>query len=102
MKVLLDTHLWIWWLLGSERLPPPERHALDRLAGAGGCHLSAMSLWGAQMLHAKGRISLGRPFETWLGRLPPQGLWRCLRWMSEWWWQWITCRRAFMAILPTG
>lgn len=25
MKVLLDTHVWIWWLLGSEHLSAPER-----------------------------------------------------------------------------
>jgi PIN domain nuclease of toxin-antitoxin system len=57
VKVLLDTHVWLWWLLGSERLRPEERRALDRLAGSGSPHLSAMSLWEAQMLHAKGRLS---------------------------------------------
>ena len=66
MKVLLDTHVWIWWLLGCERLSVADRRSLDRLAGAGGCHLSAMSLWEAQMLHSKGRLSLDRPFATWL------------------------------------
>ena len=66
MKVLLDTHVWIWWLLGSERLSAPERRSMDRLAAAGGCGLSAMSLWEAQMLHSKGRLSLDRPFPSWL------------------------------------
>ncbi|MBD2549610.1 type II toxin-antitoxin system VapC family toxin [Microcystis elabens FACHB-917] len=66
MKVLLDTHIWIWWLLGSDRLSPPEQHSLDQLAAAGGCHLSAMSLWEAQMLHSKGRLTLDRPFAAWL------------------------------------
>lgn len=74
MKVLLDTPIWIWWLLGSERLPLPERHALDRLAEARGCHLSAMSLWEAQMLHAKGKLSLDRPFETWLREASAPGV----------------------------
>ena len=31
MKVLLDTHIWIWWLLGCERLSIAHRRALDRL-----------------------------------------------------------------------
>ena len=66
MKVLLDTHVWIWWVLGSERLSPPERRCLDQLAVAGGCGLSAMSLWEAQMLHSKARLSLDRPFAPWL------------------------------------
>jgi PIN domain nuclease of toxin-antitoxin system len=30
VKVLLDTHVWIWWLLGSERLSLNERRSLDR------------------------------------------------------------------------
>ncbi len=66
MKVLLDTHIWIWWLLGSERLSVAERRCLDQLAAAGGAHLSAMSLWEAQMLHSKGRLSLDRPLAAWL------------------------------------
>jgi PIN domain nuclease of toxin-antitoxin system len=40
--------------------------SLDRLAAAGSTHLSAMSLWEAQMLHAKGRLALDRPFQNWL------------------------------------
>ena len=74
MKLLLDTHVWIWWLLGSERLSLAELRALDRLAGSGGCHLSAMSLWEAQMLHAKGRLVLDRPFPNWLREASDPGV----------------------------
>jgi PIN domain nuclease of toxin-antitoxin system len=74
VKVLLDTHVWIWWLLGSERLSTPERRSLDRVAAAGGCHLSAMSLWEAQMLHSKGRLSLDRPFAAWLRQAAGPGV----------------------------
>jgi PIN domain nuclease of toxin-antitoxin system len=74
MRALLDTHVWIWWLLGSERLSLAERRALDRLAGSGGCHLSAMSLWEAQMLHIKGRLSLDRPFSHWLREASDPGV----------------------------
>jgi len=66
VKVLLDTHIWIWWLLGSDRLSGAERHDLDRLAVSGDVHLSAMSLWEAQMLHSKGRLTLDRPLAAWL------------------------------------
>ena len=38
--------------------------ALERLAGAGGLCLAAMSLWEAQMLHAKGRLVLDRPLAS--------------------------------------
>ena len=66
MKALLDTHIWIWWLLGSDRLSARERQALDQLARDGNAYLSAMSLWEAQMLHSKGRLTLDRPFSLWL------------------------------------
>ncbi len=66
MKVLLDTHVWLWWILGSDRLPLKERVALDRLASHAALRLAAVSLWEAQMLHAKRRLTLDRPFEVWL------------------------------------
>jgi PIN domain nuclease of toxin-antitoxin system len=74
VKVLLDTHVWLWWLLGSERLQPQERRSLDRLAASGSSHIAAMSLWEAQMLHAKGRLSLDRPFQTWLRQAVAPGV----------------------------
>ncbi len=38
---LLDTHVWLWWLLGQPELAAPEREALDALAAAG--HPPALS-----------------------------------------------------------
>lgn len=62
MNVLLDTHVWIWWLTGQSELPVAERDALDRRAATAPPLLSAISLWEAQMLHAKGRLHLGVSF----------------------------------------
>ncbi|MGH8588049.1 MAG: hypothetical protein ACREXX_01545 [Gammaproteobacteria bacterium] len=53
MSVLLDTHVWIWWLMGQPELPLGQRVALDRLAERELPFLSAISLWEAQMLNAK-------------------------------------------------
>ena len=66
MTILLDTHVWLWWLLGSDQLPDKERDALDRMASRGALGLAAVSLWEAQMLHAKRRLTLDRPFDGWL------------------------------------
>jgi PIN domain nuclease of toxin-antitoxin system len=63
---LLDTHVWLWWLLGSARLPAKERAALDRVGARGALRLAAVSLWEAQMLHAKGRLTLDRAFDVWI------------------------------------
>jgi PIN domain nuclease of toxin-antitoxin system len=64
--ILLDTHVWIWWLLGSEQLAVQERNALDRLASRAALRLAAVSLWEAQMLHAKRRLLLDRSFDGWI------------------------------------
>ena len=64
--VLLDTHIWLWWLLGDERLRPGERAALDELAASGGIAVSWVSIWETEMLERKGRISLLPDLKGWL------------------------------------
>jgi len=66
VTVLLDTHFWIWWVTGQDALTEPERRALGAAAGSGQLALSAISLWEAQLLHARGRLRLDMPFDAWL------------------------------------
>lgn len=68
MKVALDTHIWVWWLLLDSPLPDRERRALDRIATDKGIYLPAICQLEAQMLHSKKRIELPVPFSTWLRR----------------------------------
>ena len=66
MAVLLDTHVWVWWLSGSDRLSERESSALDDLAAAGELRLAAISLWEAQMAFAKRRFVPEDGFERWV------------------------------------
>lgn len=66
MSVLLDTHVWLWWLTAASPLPERERSALDAAAARREIFVSAISLWEAQMLHAKGRLELPMAFADWL------------------------------------
>ena len=68
MSVLLDTHIWVWWLTPGSLLSRAERDALDAEAGRRELFLSAISLWEAQVLHAKRRFELPLPFAEWLAR----------------------------------
>lgn len=68
MKVVLDTHVWVWWLLPDSPLADREREALDGIATDKGICLPAICQWEAQMLHRKQRIELPVPFPTWLRR----------------------------------
>lgn len=68
MSVLLDTHIWIWWLTPGSPLTRVERSALDASAARRELHVPAISLWEAQVLHAKRRLELPLPFAEWLAR----------------------------------
>ena len=68
MSVLLDTHVWVWWLTPGSPLTRTERAALDAVAERREVCLAAISLWEAQMLHAKRRLELPLPFSDWLAR----------------------------------
>lgn len=69
---LLDTHIWVWHVSGSERLPLGLRDAID--AAIGQLWLSPISVWEVGMLHASGRIELDGGPRRWveqaLARLP--------------------------------
>ena len=68
MSVLLDTHIWIWWLTPGSPLMRVERSALDASAARRELYLPAISLWETQVLHAKRRLELPLPFAEWLAR----------------------------------
>ena len=66
-SLVLDTHIWLWWLLGQGELSARERDKLDALAAAGTPPgLSAISLWEAQMLAAKGWLEIDTQLTHWL------------------------------------
>ena len=86
MSVLLDTHVWVWWLTPGSPLPRAEREALDEKAARRELILAAISLWEAQVLHAKGRLDLPLPFAEWLARATDDRMisrQRCLNSVTE-------------------
>ncbi len=64
--VLLDTHVWLWWLLGGGALQAFERKSLDELASNKRLAISWASVWETEILEAKGRIRLLPDFEGWM------------------------------------
>ena len=61
--IVLDTHAWIWWAVGSRHLPAVARHAIDGADAVGVC---AISLWEVAMLVAKQRLELDRAPLEWV------------------------------------
>lgn len=64
--ILLDTHIWLWWLLGDGNLSTKERKVLDQKALNGELAISWVSVWETEMLERKGRITLKPGFPEWI------------------------------------
>lgn len=62
--LLLDTHVWWWYLLGSDRLPRGIRQKLDVVDDA--VWLSPISVWELGMLAARGRVEIRGEYRAWL------------------------------------
>lgn len=56
MRLLLDTHVWLWGSLDRQRLSASAERALTAEASA--LHLSPISTWETLMLARKGRVLL--------------------------------------------
>jgi PIN domain nuclease of toxin-antitoxin system len=63
---LLDTHIWIWWMLGDPGLSRTEREALDALPPDSRPVISDISLWEFATLVDLGRIRIDGSIENWL------------------------------------
>jgi PIN domain nuclease of toxin-antitoxin system len=64
MKLLLDTHIWLWSLLAPDRLTKKVARALEDPAN--GLWVSPFSTWEALILAEKGRIQLQPDPIQWL------------------------------------
>lgn len=61
---LLDTHVWFWYLVGSDRLPPGLRDAIDDALGE--LWLSPISVWELCVLDERGRVRLEPDPRSWV------------------------------------
>ncbi len=72
MKVLLDTHAFLWFVDGDRRLSAAARTALER-DDAEPC-LSVASVWEMAIKSSRGRLSLSGPFEAYFAEKTAAGL----------------------------
>jgi PIN domain nuclease of toxin-antitoxin system len=67
-RILLDTHVLIWWLAGDPQLRPAQRRLLAKATADRPLLISDISLWEIATLHELGRIRLALPLRDWLER----------------------------------
>lgn len=62
MKVLLDTHALLWFLMGDKRLSRKARSAIESTKNTR--LLSDASLWEISIKQSLGKLQLAEPFES--------------------------------------
>jgi PIN domain nuclease of toxin-antitoxin system len=63
--IVLDTHVWVWWVQGDARLPRAAAERIEQEEGSG-IGVSAISCWEIAKLMEYGRLALPLPVEEWL------------------------------------
>lgn len=66
MKLLLDTHIWLWSVLDPARLSKRIAHAIDNAENQ--LWLSPISVWELLTLTRKGRVQLDEDAVLWAQR----------------------------------
>lgn len=63
--IVLDTHIWVWWVHGDSRLPEAHSTILQQHERSG-LGISAISCWEVAKLVEKGRLILPRALDEWM------------------------------------
>lgn len=66
MKAVLDTHVWLWYVLGDERLTDGQRRCIEDESVE--LWVSPISIWEAHMLMERGRIPIAEPPARWIDK----------------------------------
>jgi PIN domain nuclease of toxin-antitoxin system len=62
--IVLDTHIWVWWVHGDERLTSSQSEIIQANESES-VGVSAISLWEIAKLVELGRLELNVPLEKW-------------------------------------
>lgn len=70
--IVLDTHVWLWWLSNPEKLSPPAEEAIAAAIAENGIVISSISSWEIALLVKRGRLELAIDHRDWISKT--QGL----------------------------
>jgi len=64
--LVLDTHVWLWWLHRPEEIPLATRRQITQAEQRGEIRVSAISVWEVATKTALGKLDVGLPLREWL------------------------------------
>lgn len=62
--LLLDTHVWLWYLAGDQHLRSRTRKLID--SSLSDCWLSPITIWETGILHERRKIRITEDFRSWV------------------------------------
>lgn len=66
--ILLDTHVWIWFLSNPEKLSSEAKKAVETGIEKESVFISSISIWEIAVLHTKDRLQLSIDLEKWISQ----------------------------------
>jgi PIN domain nuclease of toxin-antitoxin system len=66
--ILLDTHIWVWWLSDPGKLAPTARKAIVEAAADRAVYVSAISAWEIALLASRGRLEFTMDAADWIAK----------------------------------
>ena len=66
--ILLDTHVWVWWIGAPERISAAARDRIQEAMEASGIYISSISSWEVSLLVKKKRLDLTMAPADWVSR----------------------------------
>lgn len=66
MKLLLDTHSFLWWMGNARELGPKARHAISDAASS--VFVSAASAWEIAIKREKGTLQAPEDIRSWIAK----------------------------------
>jgi len=66
--IVLDTHVWIWWVNDPNSLSHNARKAIREAVKNKVVHISSISAWEVALLVAKKRLELTMDVTDWIGK----------------------------------
>lgn len=64
--IVLDTHIWLWWISNPDYLAPAAQQAIDLAVSEKGIIISSISTWEVALLVEKGRLELSIEVRDWV------------------------------------
>ena len=66
--IVLDTHIWIWWISNPEQLTENAKNAIEKGVAERTICVSSICAWEVAMLVSKGRLQLTMDVNDWISK----------------------------------